>query len=147
MSMKNPLIPAGIEPATFRFVAQHLNHCATVVPLHLFNMCHYRYTAQYCPWADQPRQTIRSPVHVSKVHGTLRTGFMKLVSLAIVKVTFPKITPFQYEGGRGSNLGGGEIFRTRRDWSWDPPFLLYNGYQVFPGGKAAEAWRWPLIPI
>jgi len=32
MSMKNPLIPAGIEPATFRFVAQHLNHCATAVP-------------------------------------------------------------------------------------------------------------------
>ena len=23
---------AGIEPATFRFVAQHLNHCATAVP-------------------------------------------------------------------------------------------------------------------
>ena len=22
----------GIEPATFRFVAQHLNHCATAVP-------------------------------------------------------------------------------------------------------------------
>ena len=32
MSTKNPLIPAGIEPATFRFVAQHLNHCATAVP-------------------------------------------------------------------------------------------------------------------
>jgi len=31
MSMKNPLTPAGIEPATFRFVAQHLNHCATAV--------------------------------------------------------------------------------------------------------------------
>jgi len=29
--MKNPLT-AGIEPATFRIVAQHLNHCATVVP-------------------------------------------------------------------------------------------------------------------
>ena len=24
---------AGIEPATFRIVAQHLNHCATAVPL------------------------------------------------------------------------------------------------------------------
>jgi len=24
--------PAGIEPATLRFVAQHLNHCATAVP-------------------------------------------------------------------------------------------------------------------
>jgi len=31
MSMKNPLTPAGVEPATFRFVAQHLNHCATAV--------------------------------------------------------------------------------------------------------------------
>jgi len=31
MSMKNPLTPAGIEPATFQFVAQHFNHCATAV--------------------------------------------------------------------------------------------------------------------
>jgi hypothetical protein len=23
---------SGIEPATFRFVAQYLNHCATAVP-------------------------------------------------------------------------------------------------------------------
>ena len=30
--MKNPLTPSGIEPATFRFVAQHLNHCATAIP-------------------------------------------------------------------------------------------------------------------
>jgi len=39
MSMKNPLTPAGIEPATFRFVAQHLNHCATAV-LELENICY-----------------------------------------------------------------------------------------------------------
>ena len=32
MSMKNPLTLAGIEPATFRIVAQHLYHCATAVP-------------------------------------------------------------------------------------------------------------------
>ena len=31
MSMKNPVTPAGIEQATFRFVAQYLNHCATAV--------------------------------------------------------------------------------------------------------------------
>jgi len=30
--MKNPLTPPGVEPATFRIVAQHLNHCATAVP-------------------------------------------------------------------------------------------------------------------
>jgi len=37
MSIKNPPTPAGIEPATFRFVAQHLNHCATAVTR--FNLC------------------------------------------------------------------------------------------------------------
>ena len=40
------MTPAGIEPVTFWFVAQHLNHCATAVPwrrnkhlLMLQNMC------------------------------------------------------------------------------------------------------------
>ena len=33
MSMKNPLTLAGIEPATFRFLVQHLNHCATAVTI------------------------------------------------------------------------------------------------------------------
>ena len=32
MSIKNLLTSAGIEPATSRFVAQHLNHCASAVP-------------------------------------------------------------------------------------------------------------------
>jgi len=36
---------------------------------------------------------------------------------------------------RGSNPGGGEIFRTCPDRSWGPPSLLYNGYRIFPGGK------------
>ena len=36
--MKNPLTQAGIEPATFRFVAQHLNHCATAVPKTVLRM-------------------------------------------------------------------------------------------------------------
>jgi len=44
---------------------------------------------------------------------------------------------------RGSNPDGGEIFRTRPDRPWGPPSLLYNGYRVFPGGKAAGPWRWP----
>jgi hypothetical protein len=30
--MKNPLTPSGIDLATFRFVAQCLNHCATARP-------------------------------------------------------------------------------------------------------------------
>ena len=47
---------------------------------------------------------------------------------------------------RGSNPGGGEIFLTRPDRPWDSPSLLYNGYRVFPGGKAAGAWRWTPPP-
>ena len=36
---------------------------------------------------------------------------------------------------RGSNPGGGEIFRTCPDRPWGSPSLLYNGYRVFPRGK------------
>jgi hypothetical protein len=35
----------------------------------------------------------------------------------------------------------GEIFRTCQYRPWDPPGRLYNGYRVFPGGKATGAWR------
>ena len=40
---------------------------------------------------------------------------------------------------RGSNPGGGEIFRTCPDRPLGPPSLVYNGYRVFPGGK-----EWPV---
>ena len=39
--MKNPVTPAGIETATFRFVTQHLNHCATAVPVLYFMSLQY----------------------------------------------------------------------------------------------------------
>jgi hypothetical protein len=39
----------------------------------------------------------------------------------------------------GSNPGGGEIFHTCPDRSRGSPSLLYNGYQVFPGGKEGPA--------
>jgi hypothetical protein len=41
---------------------------------------------------------------------------------------------------RGSNPGGGEIFRTCPDRPLGPPSLLYNGYRVFSGGKQ-RPWR------
>jgi hypothetical protein len=36
---------------------------------------------------------------------------------------------------RGSNPGGGEIFRTCPDRPWGPPTPLYNGYRVLPGSR------------
>jgi len=41
MSIKN--LPAGIKRATFRFVAQHLSHCATEVPVYMYIYI-YRHT-------------------------------------------------------------------------------------------------------
>jgi len=43
--MKNPVTPAGIEAATFRFVTQHLNHCVTAVPPHIYGGNPYFKTA------------------------------------------------------------------------------------------------------
>jgi len=47
---------------------------------------------------------------------------------------------------RGSNPGGGEIFRTCPDWPWGPPSLLHNEYRVFTGSKVAGEWCWPPTP-
>jgi hypothetical protein len=41
--------------------------------------------------------------------------------------------------GPGIESPWGEIFRTYPDRLRGPPSLLYNGYQVFPGVKAAGA--------
>jgi len=48
MSVKNPLTLAGIKPATFRFVAQHLNHCATAVPPMHNRSVIYSTNGKYC---------------------------------------------------------------------------------------------------
>ena len=47
---------------------------------------------------------------------------------------------------RGSNCGGGEIFRTCPDRSLDPPTLLHKGFRVIPGSKEPVPWRWPPTP-
>jgi len=39
---------------------------------------------------------------------------------------------------RGSNPGGGEIFRACPVRPWVPPSLLYNGYRFFLGGKSGR---------
>jgi len=41
---------------------------------------------------------------------------------------------------------GGKTFHKHPDRPCGPPSILYNGYRVFPRGKAAMAWR-PPTPI
>ena len=59
----------------------------------------------------------------------------------LIRITFHSV--YRLATGsmvRGSNPGGGEIFRTPTDRTCGPRNLLYNGYWVFPGGKVAGAW-------
>jgi len=49
--------------------------------------------------------------------------------------------------GPGIESRWGEIFCTCLDRPLGSPSLLYNGYRVFPGGRAAGAWCWPLTPF
>jgi len=40
-----------------------------------------------------------------------------------------------------------KVFPHPPDTTWGPPSLLYNGYRVFPRGKAVGALGWQLTPI
>ena len=75
----------------------------------------------------------------------------KLMASSMVNFTFATFTVIIRQARRaravqrlgmgwaawGSNPSGGKNFRTHPDRSWGPPSPLYNGYQVFPGDKAA----------
>ena len=56
------------------------------------------------------------------------------------------VTHYGLDGPGIEYRWGGEIFRTRPDLPWGLPSLLYNGYRIFPGGKAAGVWRWTPTP-
>ena len=53
---------AGIEPATFLFVAQHLNHCASAVPPYIYiyidNLCRIYKTLSLASHSTQIPQLI-----------------------------------------------------------------------------------------
>ena len=52
---KIPMTSSRIEPVTFRFVAQHLNHCATAVPLTAYKynlVCKTHDLGTHTPWLN-----------------------------------------------------------------------------------------------
>ena len=60
------MTPAGIEPATFRFVAQHLKHCVTAVP-QIYQV------ASHIP-IIKPRMFVWSQFLLSKSNKTTQSG-------------------------------------------------------------------------
>ena len=60
------MTPSGIEPVTFRFVAQHLNHCATAV---LIYVCTW---TKYAAFVVKRRRVYR--VYMGKSEGKTLLG-------------------------------------------------------------------------
>ena len=67
------MTPSGIEPATFRFVAQQPNHCATAVP-----------TLPNYYWLNLIKLSVgtkRQPIKLSKfAHASVRRPVISVVS-------------------------------------------------------------------
>jgi hypothetical protein len=64
---KIPLTPSGIEPVTFPFVTQHLNHCATAVPVLLV----------YKVWLNKSQSEIRITIF-DRPSVKIRTVYVRL---------------------------------------------------------------------
>ena len=65
---KIPMTPAGIEPATFRFVEQHLNHCAnavsfTFIQLPKFSVDVVSRNSSVCEGPEKPNICCKSGLH------------------------------------------------------------------------------------
>ena len=72
-----------------------------------------------------------------------KTHAAKLSLLNKLRQKSPLFSPERLATGwtvRGSNSNGGEIFRAFSDRPWGQPSLVYNGYRVIFGGKAAGVW-------
>jgi len=72
---KIPVTPAGIELATFQFVAQHLNHCTTAVP----NGCLLWQRKYYNKLSERYVQFLVLNVVVYVVHSPTNALFINLV--------------------------------------------------------------------
>jgi len=70
--MKNPLTPDGIEPAIFRFVAQHLNHCGYRGPhiyIYIYRVIHMS-LRDFRPLRYSSREGHAEGEHVNRRTGT-----------------------------------------------------------------------------
>jgi hypothetical protein len=92
------MTPSGIEPATFRFVAQYLNHCATAPPPPLVDG--YQ---DYFPMVKRPEREGTSHLHLMpKLRMSVALPLVVYVFIAWegITLTFIPIHKFGRKKGR-----------------------------------------------
>ena len=83
---KIPMTPSGIEPATFRFVAQRLNHCATAVPSIFPRPSHYIYVVSIIVTitiAENPSRILGSSLLVAWLYSQISSDWNYELSFLI----------------------------------------------------------------
>jgi len=85
------------------------------------------------------------------VRNNLQTHTDIIVSLLTKSVrTFYFLSLLRTNNQQGPGIDSrwrARFFRNLPDRPSGRPSLLYNGYWVFPTGKAARVWRWPPTPV
>jgi len=66
------MTPAGIEPATFRIVAQHLNHCATAVPQYQTYPTNFSVSTNISVFFDKPEHFSMWILRAEKYEASLK---------------------------------------------------------------------------
>jgi hypothetical protein len=134
---------------TFRIVCCVIGYEQTLIILHG--------TAQSLglTFCRDPREVMELGRGQTPVSTVTLEVFLYLLFICSFIVVFIILNTMPLYQGRDSSVGiatrygldgpgieslWGEIFRTLPDRPWGPPNLLYNGYRVFSGGKAAGAW-------
>ena len=88
------------------------------------------------PWPPTPVSSLPAYTGVVNVNVAV---FLILRGIAIVGWDSAVGIATQYGLDRPGNPVGGNFSCAHPDWPWGPPILLYNGYQMFFGGKVARA--------
>ena len=86
---KIPMTPSGIEPATFRFVAQHLNHCTTIrTGVKVADKCRWPLTSNHCPDQEYMEPYLHSPIFNHDVYTNLYTVLIRYAIHPVAEVTY-----------------------------------------------------------
>jgi len=85
-----PMTPSGIEPATFRFVAQRLNHWATAVP-------YYLYLNRRTWWRGQTQNLTHPHSNFHKISQERMTAFRQIKQKSLLEYVNRKLSSHQYD--------------------------------------------------